>query len=375
MIQRKIENTLTSALMGKSRKVIVVHGPRQAGKTTLLQKLYDKLPGKKDFLNGDFLDDQALLRPERSTLTRLAAHLDYLFIDEAQNIPDCGSVLKLLHDSFPGLQVVASGSSSFDLRKMTGEPLTGRQVVFELFPVSLEELAPVPSHIRTRIDQSLIYGGYPEVVMQSDVRDKEQLLRQLTADYLLKDIFSQVDVQRDRLRDMLRLLSFQVGSEVSLSELAKGCRLDIKTVDRYLGILEDAYVIIRLGGFSRNLRKEISKSRKVYFWDLGIRNALISAFQPLELRNDLGNLWENYLCIERRKYLSYRRENFSCWFWRTYDQQEIDYVEELNGKLSAYEYKYGTAKKVKFPKIWLETYPHEEARVISPENVEPFIMG
>ena len=310
MIQRKLEKHLFGAITGERRKVVSVFGPRQAGKTTLLQKVYGELPGKKVFLNGDYSDDQMLLQPTRSGLNRLAAGLGYLFIDEAQNLQECGRILKLLYDSFPDLRVVASGSSSFDLRRKTGEPLTGRQTVFELLPISLEELEPTPVDVSTNIETSLLYGGYPEVVLTQDGSEKEDLLRQLASDYLLKDIFGTVDVQRDRLKDLLRLLAFQIGSEVSLPELAKSSRLDIKTVDRYLGLLEDAYVIIRLGAFSRNLRKEIAKSRKIYFWDLGIRNALIGAFNPPALRDDMGKLWENYLVVERRKYQIYRKKKF-----------------------------------------------------------------
>ena len=377
MIQRLIKKRLEAALNPAApRKVVCLLGLRQVGKTTLLREVESGLAGRREFLNGDFTDDRALLVPERAALQRLVGHLDYLFIDEAQNIPEIGRVLKLLHDEFPRLRVAASGSAGFDLRQKTGEPLTGRQVVLELFPVSLAELEPRATTLRQWLEHGLIFGGYPEVVMSDSPDQKRALLRQLAADYLLKDLFAQVDVNRDRLHDLLRLLAFQIGSEVSLNELASATRMDVKTVDRYLGLLESAFVIVRLGGFSRNLRKEVAKSRKIYFTDPGIRNALLDAFQPPALRNDLGALWENYLVIERRKRLAYAGNAANHWFWRTYDQQEIDLVEESpdGTRLSAFEFKWNPAKKARLPKLFLETYPHAESGVITPENAREWLM-
>jgi predicted AAA+ superfamily ATPase len=220
----------------------------------------------------------------------------------------------------------------------------------------------------------MIHGGYPEVIAAATPADKQALLRQLAADYLLKDIFARVELNQDRLHDLLRLLAFQIGSEVSLHELASAVRIDVKTVDRYLGLLEDAYVILRRGGFSRNLRKEVAKSRKIYFLDLGIRNALIQAFQPPPLREDMGRLWENYLVVERHKRMRYAGELYSAWFWRTYDQQEIDYIEERNGKLAAFEFKWNPAKPWKIPRLWRETYPAAENTLVTSENVGSFLM-
>jgi predicted AAA+ superfamily ATPase len=374
MIDRIQQSRLLDLLEAEApRKVVCLFGPRQVGKTTVLRSVFAELPGKKEFLNADFADDRALLVPERAALQRLAGHLDHLFIDEAQNIPEVGRVLKLLHDSFSALRVVASGSAAFGLRQRTGEPLTGRQVVLELFPVSLAEMKPGAATLSSCVEYGMIHGGYPEVVQTLTPEDKQRLLRQLVADYLLKDIFAGVDVNRDRLHDLLRLLAFQIGSEVSLHELAAATRMDVKTVDRYLGLLESAYVIQRLGGFSRNLRKEVAQSRKVYFLDLGIRNALIGAFQPPPLRDDLGKLWENYLIIERRKRLSYAGEIFNGWFWRTYDRQEIDYVEERGSALAAFEFKWNPARKTRLPKVFLETYPHAQSGVVTPENVRDFL--
>lgn len=378
MIPRLIQKRLYDALAPEAaRKVVCLFGARQVGKTTLLRAVARGLNGEREFLNGDFADDRALLVPERAALQRLAGHLDYLFIDEAQNVPEIGRVLKLLHDEFPKLRIAASGSSSFDLRRQTGEPLTGRQVVFDLHPVALGELETRATTLRPWLEHGMIFGGYPEVVLAESPGVKRDLLRQLVADYLLKDIFAQVGVQRDRLHDLLRLIAFQIGSEVSLNELAAAARIDVKTVDRYLGLLEDAFVIFRLGGFSRNLRKEVAKSRKIYFSDPGIRNALLDAFQPAALRADMGALWENYLISERRKCLSAAGIAAGHWFWRTYDQQEIDLIEETRdgGRLSAFEFKWNPAKKRRLPKVFVETYPHAETGVITPENVREWLVG
>ena len=326
-------------------------------------------------LNADFLDDRSLLTPERAALERIGSHLDYLFIDEAQNLPQAGLVLKLFHDHFPKLRVVATGSAAFDLRRQTGEPLTGRQVALELLPVSIIERSPSISQFNTCLEHGMVFGGYPEVVTTDDPNDKQTLLRQLASDYLLKDIFAQVDINRDRLLNLLRLLAFQIGSEASLNEISRSLKMDVKTVDRYICLLEDAFVVFRLGGFSRNLRKEISKSRKVYFVDLGIRNALVNAFNPLNLRNDVGQLWENLLLIERRKRWIYQGVPYNSWFWRTYDQQEIDYIEEQDNQLSAFEFKWNPEKKTKMPKLFSNTYPNADMEVITPLNAQQFLAG
>lgn len=377
MFPRSLKIRLNAALKPEAvRKVVCLFGPRQVGKTTLLREIFGELPGMGEFLNADFADDRALLIPDRASLQRLAGHLDHLFIDEAQTVPEIGRVLKLLHDEFPRLRIVASGSASFDLRKKTGEPLTGRQIVFDLFPLSLAELNPGATNLRQWLEHGMVFGGYPEIVTTASPGAKRDALRQLASDYLLKDLFAQVDLNRDRLYDLLRLVAFQIGSEVSLNELAKSARMDVKTVDRYLGLLEEAFVIVRLEGFSRNLRKEVSKSRKIYFTDLGIRNAIIDAFNPTALRDDLGNLWENYLVIERRKFLSYSGTSVRHWFWRTYDQQEIDLVEESadGSRLSAFKFKWSPSKgRNRVPRLFLETYKNATDEVITVENVKQFL--
>ena len=376
MIDRFMRKRLQELLSQETkRKVLCVFGPRQAGTTTLIQNVFEGLEGRKEMLNADFLDDRSLLVPERAALERIASHLDYLFIDEAQNLSQAGLVLKLLHDNFPTLRVVASGSAAFDLRRQTGEPLTGRQISLELLPVSITERSPSVNQFSTFLEHGMVYGGYPEVVTTKDPNEKQTLLRQLASDYLLKDIFAQVDINRDRLLNLLRLLAFQIGSEASLNEISRTLKMDVKTVDRYICLLEDAYVVFRLGGFSRNLRKEISKSRKVYFIDLGIRNALINAFNPLNLRNDVGQLWENLLLIERRKKWIYQGVHYNSWFWRTYDQQEIDYIEERDDKLTAIEFKWNSERKTRIPKLFRTTYPEADSVVITPQNAYQFLLG
>ncbi len=377
MIERQLGKELEDCLKpSKRRKVITLFGARQVGKSTLMKSVFRRLKGEKEFLNGDFADDRAMLTPERAALHRLAGHLDYLFIDEAQNIPETGRVLKLLHDEFSELQVVASGSSSFDLRKRTGEPLTGRRRVLEMAPVSLAERKPSATNLSTSIEDGMVYGGYPEVVTSESPREKEEYLRQLVADYLLRDILTQVEVNRAKLHDLLRLVALQIGSEVSLNELGRNLNMDVKTVDRYLGLLEDSFVIMRLGGFSRNLRKEVAKSRKIFFLDNGVRNALLNAFEPLPLRGDTGNLWENYLVVERRKRNACEGVAVSTYFWRTYDRQEIDYVEKRREGLAAFEFKWGEARgrRTRAPKGWQRNYPDSRFEVVTPANVREFLL-
>jgi len=371
MIERTLEKMLHDALVHKD-KVVVLLGPRQVGKTTLIRKIASSLEGRVEVLNGDYLDDQGRLRPDRVSLKGLVAHLDYLFVDEAQNIHDIGRVLKLIHDEFPHVRVLATGSSSFDLTSRTGEPLTGRQTCFNLYPISFAEQQPRVTSQDTILAHAMIYGGYPECITTDSPQDKVAYLKQLASDYLLKDLYRQVDVNRTKLLDMLRLLAFQIGSEVSYNEIAASVHLDVKTVAKYVSFLEQTFVVVCLRGFSRNLRKEVTKSQKIYFMDLGIRNAIISGFNPLSLRDDVGNLWENLLIVERIKKNAYLGIPASYYFWRTYDQKEIDLVEESGGRLSAFEFKY-SKKKAVVPRLWTETYPDSTAQVVTPENVMGFL--
>ncbi len=373
MIPRLLEQRLLRGLQ-QPGKVLCLFGPRQVGKTTLMRKLADQVHGPKLFLNGDFDDDRRLLRPERSALTPLLAGQDFLFLDEAQIIQGVGRILKLIHDEFPQVRVMATGSSSFDLRAQTGEPLTGRQKTEVLYPLAYSELDPGPVRRRTQMEEVMLYGGYPELVTLKSIPSKREYLRQLVADYLLRDIHAQVEVNRSKLRDMLRLIAFQIGSEVSLSEIARQVGIDVKTVSRYIDLLEQAFVVVRLGGFSRNLRKEVSKSQKIYFVDLGIRNAILQAYAPLSTRADVGQLWENYLVIERIKRNAYMGRHPSYYFWRTYDRQEIDFIEESGESLSAFEFKFKEdLRKRRLPALWSKTYPRSSTATIDPGNADAFL--
>lgn len=371
-IERALEPRLRGALLGDPRKVVVLYGPRQAGKTTLVQRLRSTIPGRIESLNGEFADDQALLRPERAALARLVSGVDVLIIDEAQAVPQIGRTLKLLHDEFAPLRILATGSSSLDLARRSGEPLTGRQRVLVLHPVAYSEQRPSPTRNSAIVEHGLVVGSYPEVLTLDRFDDKVSHLRQLVADYLLKDVLVQVQLPKARLHDLLRLLALQLGSEVSLAELAVGAGLDAKTVGRYLDLLEEAFVIVQLRGFSRNLRKEIAKSRKIYFLDLGIRNAVIQSFQPLAMRSDVGALWENWLVVERIKRNSIAAIDARYHFWRTHDQQEVDLIEERSDGLFAFEFKWGSGR-ARIPKLWTETYPEGRASIVGREDVEEFL--
>ena len=371
MIKRTLEDRLFATLTQK-RKIVTLFGPRQVGKTTLLKILAERLDGLKLVLNGDFLDDRLRLQPDRATLTDLLEPLDFLFVDEAQNIENIGTVLKLIHDEFPRVRVLATGSSSFDLARRTGEPLTGRQATFLLYPISYAELSPVVTERDVVMNHALIYGSYPETIATGSPSDKIDYLKQMVADYLLRDIFHQVDVNRTKLLDVLRLIAFQIGSEVSLNEIGRSVQMDVKTVSRYLDFLEQAFVLFRLRGFSRNLRKEVAKSQKIYFLDPGIRNAVIQDFRPISSRDDVGKLWENYLAVERIKRNANAGLHARYFFWRTYDQQEIDLIEEHDQELLAFEFTRADRPR-KVPALWSRTYPESRADVITRANAHGFL--
>lgn len=280
-------------------------------------------------------------------------------------------------DERPDLAVIATGSSSFDLAQTTGEPLTGRKRTLTLYPFSLQELLAKWNRFELgeRMGEFLRFGMYPEVVLSRGAQRKIGALRELADSYLLKDVLSHEKIKASRqLLELLKLLAFQIGHEVSLNELATQIGLDVKTVGRYLDILEKAFVLIRLGGFSRNLRKEVTSSRKYYFWDTGIRNAVISQFNDVGDRSDLGQLFENFVIVERAKHLAYSGDARQCYFWRTYDDQEIDLVEETEGHLSGYEIKWSPRRLPKTPGGWSTTYPEASFRVITPANVLAFVL-
>jgi len=358
-------------------KVLALYGARRSGKTTLLKEFVSSFSGKCFFGSGeDRTVKEVFSSQDVNIIKNSFASYDLAVIDEAQAIPDVGLGLKILVDNLPGLKVIASGSSSFELAKHIGEPLTGRKRPLTLFPVSASELADNSGvmELRQRLEELMIYGSYPEVLTTGGFAEKAELLIELRDAYLFKDILALDQVRNARkLHDLLTLLALQVGKEVSLSVLGGQLGMSKQTVERYLDLLEKTFVIRRLTGFSRNLRKEVTKTCRYYFYDNGILNAVINNFNLLKLRNDTGALWENFLFIERLKKQTYCRIHANNYFWRTYDQQEIDLVEEREGKLFGYEFKY-SPRKTKIPVAWKNAYDEAEYKVISPQNFEEFIL-
>ena len=361
----------------KSKKIVILMGARQVGKTTLLKSLFQNSDSTL-WLNGDELDIQNLFA--NLSVDRFKAYLGknkILVIDEAQRIEDIGLRLKVLADSLNNIQIFATGSSSFDLANRVNEPLTGRKREFQLFPLSFKELASNSDLLTEKrmIPHRLVFGSYPEVVMSHG--NEIEILKELSQSYLYKDILSFEKIRHsDKLIKLLQALAWQVGSQVSYNELAQICSIDSETVEHYITILEQAFIIFRLGTFSRNLRNELKNNRKIYFYDNGIRNAIIANFSTVENRNDTGALWENYLISERMKKNSYDGIMANTAFWRTKEQQEIDYLEERDGNICAYEFKWSeaAAKKTRVPLTFSRAYPDAKFSVITPQNVEDFLL-
>lgn len=301
---------------------------------------------------------------------------ELLFIDEAQNITDIGINLKILHDSLPELKIIATGSSAFELANQTKEPLTGRTRTFKLYPIAVQELSEgnTPFELKARLEQYMLYGMYPEVLNIQGADEKIAHLRELASAYLYKDVLELSGVQHsDKVYRLLQLLALQIGSEVSIHELAKSLGLSQPTVDRYIDLLEKGFILFRLSGFSRNLRKEITKKKKIFFFDLGVRNVLVENFNPLTARQDVGALWENFLVAERIKKIAYDQLYGRTHFWRTHTGAELDYVEERNGRLHGYEFKW-KPKKRRPPKAWLETYPQATYDTVDQDNFLNFVV-
>lgn len=373
MIKRKIEEQIKEGI--NSGKAIIILGARQVGKTTLLRKMFDD-DEKTIWLNGDEIDVQQLF--ENITSTRLKAIIGdktIVIIDEAQRISDIGIKLKLITDNIPNIQLIATGSSSFDLANKINEPLTGRKWEYKMFPLSFAEMTDHHGLLsETRlIPHRLLYGYYPEVV--KNYGNEKKTLKQLSDSYLYKDILSWEKLKKpDRVLKLLQALAFQIGSQVSYNELGQLCGLDSKTVEKYIILLEQAFIIFRLSSFSRNLRNELKRSKKIYFFDNGIRNALIANFSQIEMRTDIGALWENFIISERVKNNNYNSQWCNQWFWRTTQQQEIDYLEESDGKLCAYEFKWNKTKQIKAPTQFLQAYPDAKFKVITPQNIDGFLL-
>ena len=373
MISRIIKNEIIRQL--KPGFVIGLFGARRTGKTVLMEAIKREMKNQKILLiHGENLEAAEFISSQRtSVLKRYLAGYDWLFIDEAQKIPNIGQNLKLIVDTIPEVGIFVTGSSAFDLRQKIGEPLTGRSRNYFLFPFSQTEMNEDFLQSRENLEIRLIYGYYPQVVLAEALKDKIETLESIKNGYLLKDIL-ELDNLKDSLfvLNLLRLLAFQIGNDISLSELANTLTVSRKTIVRYLELLEKCYILFSMHGFSRNLRKEVSKSARYYFWDNGIRNAVISNFNNLKVRDDTGRLWENYCISERMKKNHNQRRLVNYYFWSTYDQKEIDLIEEAEGKLTGFEFKWAE-KKVKTPQQFLEAYKHSTFNVINRENWLDFI--
>ena len=373
LINRSILTSLEKHLFKK--KVLILTGPRQVGKTTLVKTLVDKQKLPYLWLNGDEPNIPILFSGINSReIKQLAGKNKIIVIDEAQRIKDIGLKLKLAIDNFPDLQIIATGSSSFELANEMNEPLTGRKFEYTLYPFSFGELKDFHGTLEEnmQLKNRLVYGAYPEVINHPE--ESKETLNWLSDSYLYKDLFQMESIKKPELLvKLLQSLAWQIGSEVSYNEIATTIGSDPKTVEKYIGLLEKTFVVFRLHALSRNLRNEIKKSRKIYFYDNGIRNAIINNFNPIDIRQDVGALWENYLISERLKFSEYNRIYSNKFFWRTKQQQEIDYIEERDGKMWAYEFKYSPNKNPRLSKTFQAAYPQNEFEAIHPKNYVGFL--
>lgn len=375
MIKRILHNTVIGRMF--KHKAIILIGARQVGKSTLFDAISEALDETPLHLNCDHPEVRQLLTDISSVdLNLLVGNHKVVMIDEAQRVDDVGLVIKRLVDGRPELQVLATGSSSLNLRSKLNEPLTGRKYEFEMYPISTEELYDTYGLIDTKglLEFRLVFGSYPEIL--TDRNNARELLVSLSDSYLYKDILELDSVRKpDLLRKILYALALQIGSEVSYNEVACTVGSDAKTVERYVDLLEKCFVIYRLNGFSRNLRNELKKTKKIYFYDTGIRNAIINNFVPASQRENMGNLWENFFIMERIKYNAYHHRHVNYYFWRTLSQQEIDFVEEEDGKFTLFEMKWNPKlRNVKFPKAFLESYEVDAMHVVTPENYLSFLL-
>ena len=377
MIQRFLESTLIDRLL-HSNKVVILYGARQVGKTTLAKKVIGAFPGRVLEVNADRLQFHDVLSSrDLSLLNGLVSGYDLLFIDEAQRIPDIGINLKILHDHLPSLKIMVTGSSSFDLANRVREPLTGRTWTYRLFPISVKEWQQHSLsndfEVNMKLEEWLRFGLYPETLGIESYQDKRSYLDELSGSYLYKDILALSNIRYpEKLRQLLKLLAYQIGQQISVHELSNALQVNRDTVLNYLDLLEKGFVIFRLGAFSRNLRKELVKMDKIYFYDLGIRNAIIEDFSPVEGRSDIGQMWENFLIAERRKQVEYKALFGNSYFWRTYTGSELDYVEERDGRLRGFEMKWKN-KTAKAPQAWLDTYQQADYTLVNGQNYLDFI--
>lgn len=357
-------------------KVNLLYGPRRVGKTALINQLLSKKKSSIFIGDGDDIQLRNILSSnDKSKLMMAFANYNYIFIDEAQRIPDVGWGLKILIDNLPDVTIIASGSSFFVLSSMVGAPLTGRSITNMLYPISVSELKDQfgGMHIIQNLESFLVYGMYPEAMSTNNDADKVSYINELRNSYLLKDILELENIRNsDKIFDLLRMLAYQIGDEVSLNELGNALQLSKNTIARYIDLLEKSFIIKKIGGFSRNLRKEITKTSRYYFYDNGIRNSIINNFNPIEHRNDIGMLWENFMVMERLKKQEYEKMASNNYFWRTYDKKEVDFVEERDGKLFGYEFKWNP-KKSKIQQVWLDTYENSSFEIVSRDNFMEFV--
>ena len=374
-LHRIIKPLVTESLI--PNKVVVLLGPRRVGKTVLIKQILEEITEPYLFLNGEDISTREMF--SRRSVENFLQLLDgkfLLVIDEAQKIPDIGNALKLMIDEIRGLRILITGSSAFDVENYTGEPLTGRKTTYNLYALSEGEYDQIePTQIRKdKLRERLIYGNYPELLQLKTKKEKNRYLNDLVSSYLLKDILAFENIKNsDKIIALLRLVAFQIGGLVSTSELGQQLSMSGNTVIKYLDLLSKVFIIHRVGGFSRNLRKEITKNSRWYFLDNGIRNILVANVNSIELRNDIGQLWENYIISERIKFQKYSGMIVNNYFWRTYDQQEIDWIEERGGKLYAYEFKWSSKKTPKPPRGWTNNYPNSVFKVINPDNYKEWI--
>ncbi|MFY8189183.1 MAG: ATP-binding protein [Flavobacterium sp.] len=358
-----------------SGKVLILIGPRQVGKTTLIRSMCE-LEGEFLFINGDDAEDRLLLdNAGERKLRSIIGNYKTVFVDEAQRISNIGMLLKIIHDQIKGVRLIVSGSSALDISNSVNEPLTGRKWEYNMFPFTWNELKKHFGFFQNQknIPNYLIYGTYPEVITHPN--ESERILKQIAGSYLYKDLLQYQGIRKPEILDKLLLvLALQLGSEVNYNELSRTVGVDRATVEQYISLLEKAYVVFRIGPLTRNVRTEINTSRKIYFYDNGIRNTIIGNYKSLELRQDVGALWENFMISEKVKLLNYKSWAGRTYFWRTYQQQEIDWIEEINGSFSAFEFKWNTkSKHSKFPSTFLDHYPVLKTNVITPDNADDFL--
>ena len=374
MIKRTLQYTISEKL--KDRKVIIILGPRQVGKSTLLKLMQKELNSPVAHWNGDEADIRAMLKDPTSTLLKnIIGSNKTIIIDKAQRIENIGLCIKLIYDNMENVKVIATGSSAFELSNKINEPLTGRKWEYNLYPISFAEMVGETSLLEEKrlLSQRLIYGYYPEIV--NNPGQEEELLRELSDSYLFKDILTWERIQKpDKLEKLIQALAFQIGQLVSYHELGQLCGLNSETVERYIDLLEKSFIVFRLTAFSRNLRNELKKSNKIYFYDNGMRNAVINQFNSIELRNDNGQLWENWFASERRKYLNNTKQKKNLYFWRTLAQQEIDLIEVGNNKITAFECKWNQKAKGLISKSFTNAYPEAETHFIHPGNYDNFLI-